>query len=164
MSEVKTTPLDSVLFISHSQHKLLGRGKHDILESIFRGKNPKTYQLLHIKHVGTRSDASEKTYRKHISGQSHVQAALLTLHSGMERERTLRARGRPAPEVSHLTAPVSAPSNLQTHSSHKCRRSANHFNAVIGKKVSSRESEQPLKQLKLFSPITCALTEYLRSS
>lgn len=69
----------------------------------------------------------------------------------MERERTHRAHGRPASEVSHLTgapAPsVSALSNLQTHSSHNCQRPANHFNAVMGKKVSSKESEQPLKQL-----------------
>lgn len=157
MLEVKTSPLDSVLFISHSQLKLLGRGKHQILESIFEGKKPKTYQLLHIKHVGTRNDASEKTpYRKHISGQSHVQAALLMLHSEMKRERTHRAHGRPASEVSHLAgapaAPVSALSNLQTHSSHNCQRSANHFNAIMGKKGSSKESEQPLKQLKLFPP------------
>lgn len=41
--EVKTTPLHSVLFVSHSQFKLLGREKHKILESIFTGKkkNPK---------------------------------------------------------------------------------------------------------------------------
>lgn len=158
MLEVKTTPLDSALFISYSQLKLLGRGKHEILESTFGGKKkPQTYQLLHIKHVGTRNDASEKTpYRKHISGQSHIQAALLILHSETKRERTHRARGRPASEVSHLAgapaAPVSALSNLQTHSSHNCQREANHFNAVMGKKVSSKESEQPLKQLKSFPP------------
>lgn len=50
MLEVETTPTDSVLFISHSQHKLLGRGKHEILESIFMGGKKKPQNLPATSH------------------------------------------------------------------------------------------------------------------
>lgn len=86
----------------------------------------------------------------------------------MKREHTHRAHGRPASEVSHLAgapaAPVSALSNLQTHSSHNCQRSANHFNAIMGKKGELQGIRAAIKTTQVVSPITCALTEYLRSS